>query len=374
MTLLKSSGLFVVNQDDVNYAISTEILKDYIAPLAKQETGDPNDPGHPGLVMPGEGFIYDESTGKLDVNIPSGIQYVGLIGTNPLNDEVLEPDSYHSPGDFYIVVETLELCNDEWPGIDPGSPTGCIEVSTNDKVIMNNDGEWDIIPAITEDFIHVGPTPPSDPSEGNLWWENNISNELYIWLIDAYGNGGWEPVSQGGSQVILSPTEPYYIDENGIEFGEPVETGTLWVDDTTFDMYVWEGDAWVQVSSAGAFVATCILSPDPPYLIDSYGNEDGQKVSKGTLWIDSNTFNMYVWDGDAWAQVSGVGKSDKGSLTIVDPDSPFQPDTNGNETNDDHEVGTIWINSTNNESYYWDGSAWNTIMIDIESLPQMERN
>ena len=44
------------------------------------------------------------------------------------------------------------------------------------------------------------------------------------------------------------------------------------------------------------------------------------------------------------------------------------------DPDDPEEVGTIWINSTTNESYYWDGSEWNTLMIDIESLPQMERN
>lgn len=421
MSLLKSSGLFVVNQDDTNYAISTDVLKEYIAPLAKQELGDPYDPGQPGLIMPGDGFVYDETTGLLEINIPSGIVYVGLIGSDQNNGEVLEPDPYGEvPGHFYIVAEEVTLCNDVWPGIT-NDPSGCKEVHINDKVIMNNDEEWDVIPAITEDFVHVGPTPPNDPAEGNLWWESEIEKELYIWVLDAYGNGSWEPatpatrvevgptppsdpqegdlwwqkfddnemyiwvldpygngewkpVSTGGSQVILSPTEPYYIDAYGNAVGDPVDTGTLWVDDTTFDMYVWEGDAWVQVSSSGSFVATCILSPTPPYLIDAYGNETGQKVSKGTLWVDSNTFNMYVWDGDAWAQVSGVGSGGGGTTNIVEPYPPFQPDAYGNETNDQEEEGTIWINSTNNESYYWDGSAWNTIMIDIETLPKMDRN
>jgi hypothetical protein len=186
-------------------------------------------------------------------------------------------------------------------------------------------------------------------------WDNKDKK----WRVKSFGGGS--------STVILSPTEPYFIDAYGNAVGNPVDTGTLWVDDTTFDMYVWEGDAWVQVSSAGAFVATCILSPDPPYSIDAYGNETGQKVNRGTLWVDSNTHNMYVWDGNDWVKVSG------GTTNIVEPTPPPNPDPYA-DPDEQEEVGTIWINSTNNESYYWDGSGWNTLMIDIDSLPKMDRN
>ena len=196
MSLLKSSGLFVVNQDDTNYAISTDVLKEYIAPLAKQELGDPYNPGHPGVIMPGDGFVYDESTGLLEINFPEGIVYVGLIGTNTLNDEVLDPDYYGDvPGHFYIVAEQVTLCNDVWPGITK-DPSGCREVHINDKVIMNNDEDWDVIPAITEDFIFVGENPPSDPDEGNLWWDTDPDElTLYIYVYDAYGQGQWVPAA-----------------------------------------------------------------------------------------------------------------------------------------------------------------------------------
>jgi hypothetical protein len=196
MSLLKSSGLFVVNQDDINYAISTDVLKEYIAPLAKQELGDPYSPGQPGLIMPGDGFFYDETTGLLEINFPEGIVYVGLIGTDTLNDEVLEPDYYGDvPGHFYIVAEEVTLCNDVWPGITK-DPSGCREVHINDKVIMNNDEDWDVIPAISEDFIHVGDTPPSDPDEGNLWWDSDADEmTLFIYVYDAYGTGMWLPAA-----------------------------------------------------------------------------------------------------------------------------------------------------------------------------------
>ena len=209
MSLLKSSGLFVVNQDDINYAISTDVLKEYIAPLAKQELGDPYSPGHPGVIMPGDGFVYDESTGLLEVNIPSGLVYVGLIGSDSYNDEVLDPDYYGDvPGHFYIVTEEVTLCNDVWPGITK-DPSGCIEVHINDKVIMNNDEEWDVIPAITEDFIHVGENPPSDPDEGDLWWDSDPHEmTLYIYVHDAYGQGQWvtaaPPTSLDGINATIN--------------------------------------------------------------------------------------------------------------------------------------------------------------------------
>jgi hypothetical protein len=192
-------------------------------------------------------------------------------------------------------------------------------------------------------------------------WDNKDKK----WRVKSFG--------ADSSSVILSPIEPYFIDAYGNAVGDPVDIGTLWVDDTNFDMYVWEGDAWVQVSSAGAFVATCILSADPPYLIDADGNETGQPVSRGTLWIDSNTFNMYVWDGDAWAQVSGIGPGNKGTTNIVESFPPPDPDPYG-DPDEQEEVGTIWINSSTNESYYWDGSEWNSLMIDIDELAKMDRN
>ena len=242
MSLLKSSGLFVVSQDDKNYAISTDVLKEYIAPLAKQELGDPYSPGHPGVIMPGDGFVYDESTGLLEINIPSGLVYVGLIGSDALNDEVLEPDPYGDiPGHFYIVSEEVTLCNDVWPGIT-NDPSGCKEVHINDKVIMNNDEEWDVIPAITEDFIHVGPTPPNDPDEGNLWWESEIEKELYIWVLDAYGNGTWVPVADH-PPVIISPTPPDFNNSSDGTTNYPVIEGDLWFDSEQLALYVAALDA-----------------------------------------------------------------------------------------------------------------------------------
>ena len=53
-----------------------------------------------------------------------------------------------------------------------------------------------------------------------------------------------------------------------------------------------------------ADLSSAIISPDPPYYFDAYGNEFGERPVDGQLWYDSSedALTLYVWleDSGTW--------------------------------------------------------------------------
>nr|BAR36042.1 hypothetical protein [uncultured Mediterranean phage uvMED] len=66
---------------------------------------------------------------------------------------------------------------------------------------------WDVNRWRTKSFltadgseVEVGPMPPTDPSEGGLWYDSNRL-ELFVYYVDPDDNGGWVPCSPLGARV-----------------------------------------------------------------------------------------------------------------------------------------------------------------------------
>jgi hypothetical protein len=227
MVKLNDTGLFVAKQDGVNYAVSAELLKEYTSPLAKQELGDPANPGRPGMVMPGDGFTYDETTGLLEVNIPPGIQFIGLIGTDAANGEVLEPDpSVSDPGSFYIVAEDDEFFGvdeSDWPGLE-GDSYGIVYLNLNDKVVLNNDLEWVVIPTISSDAYlgRYGDRVSNAPGEVKYQFNESLTFESVPSDVDikAGGNINLDSTNLNGNftdNVVLGIDGNVFVNQNGTE-------------------------------------------------------------------------------------------------------------------------------------------------------------
>ena len=104
----------------------------------------------------------------------------------------------------------------------------------------------------------------------------------------------------GGATVIISDTPPGrdpYADPHDPYGGyEGLETGDLWVDSTNFDMYVWEGDAWVEVGNSGG-IANAIVSDNPPL-----------EPEAGFLWFNTTNANLYVYTGEEWVETGAAGR------------------------------------------------------------------
>jgi len=96
--------------------------------------------GRPGVMFPDSTLRYNPTTGEVGVDIPSGTNFVGVIGTG--TGQVEDPSGSEDPGDFYIVGEALIL-NGTW---DPA--VGGEDVDVGDIVILDDSGNWTIIPAV----------------------------------------------------------------------------------------------------------------------------------------------------------------------------------------------------------------------------------
>ena len=94
-----------------------------------------------GVMFPDDTLRYDPSTGELGVDIPSGTQFVGIIGTDTTLGQVESSNSTDEAGYYYIVAEQLVL-NGTW---DPVSGT---QVEVGDVVIKDDSDEWSIIPKV----------------------------------------------------------------------------------------------------------------------------------------------------------------------------------------------------------------------------------
>lgn len=78
----------------------------------------------------------------------------------------------------------------------------------------------------------VGPTPPAGPTTGDLWFDTG-NNTLNVW-----DGMAWVPVSSAGPPAIpLGDTDP----------PTSPEVGELWWDLATAKLFLWDGTQWVAV-------------------------------------------------------------------------------------------------------------------------------
>ena len=81
--------------------------------------------------------------------------------------------------------------------------------------------------------------------------------------------------------MILSATEP----------ADPI-TGTLWMDATNGEVWVWDESKWLQFPiTGGKSVGGMVISKTEP----------ADKVN-GMQWMDANTGIVFIWDVDKWLE------------------------------------------------------------------------
>jgi hypothetical protein len=87
--------------------------------------------------------------------------------------------------------------------------------------------------------------------------------------------------SGSSAGMILSPTEPT----------DPI-TGTLWMDATSGEVWVWVESKWLQFPvTGGKSVGGMAISETEP----------ADKVN-GMQWMDANTGIVFIWDVDKWLE------------------------------------------------------------------------
>ena len=141
--------------------------------------------------------------------------------------------------------------------------------------------------------IGVSDTPPSNPAEGDLWFDETAA-ALYVWIADP--SNSWVQVSSaGGGSIDVSDTPP----------SNPAE-GDLWYDETSAALYVWidsPTNSWVQSSGAGGgSIDVSNTAPTSP--------------AEGDLWFNTTEGQLYVYVASetAWIQTNGGGGSGGGQV------------------------------------------------------------
>jgi len=81
--------------------------------------------------------------------------------------------------------------------------------------------------------------------------------------------------------MILSATEP-----------NSPKTGTLWMDATSGEVWIWDESKWLQFPvTGGKSVGGMVISKTEPV----------DKVN-GMQWMDANTGIVFIWDVDKWLE------------------------------------------------------------------------
>jgi hypothetical protein len=99
-----------------------------------------------------------------------------------------------------------------------------------------------------------------------------------------------------GANVIINDSPPGFDPYDPYGGYDDLQTGDLWVDSTNFDLYVWEGDAWVELGNSGN-VANVIMSDTPL-----------PNPEEGFLWFDTTNANLYVYTGTEWIETGAAGR------------------------------------------------------------------
>ena len=171
MALLKSYSTFVVQTQDTINSIRFDDLQQEIAPLAIQEIAGMT--GTPGLMFPGDGFIYDRGTGRLDLENADKREYVGDIGYDTQNGaQTPNMSGFEKPANFYVVADfTYKYLHNDW-GTIGSNKTKQTRVYLGDIIekVSGASQDWRRIPGhignhhVYNDFTQYAHISKADPN------------------------------------------------------------------------------------------------------------------------------------------------------------------------------------------------------------------
>lgn len=190
--------------------------------------------------------------------------------------------------------------------------------TTNDDLYFRSNGAWKKV----DNVAAVSDAPPSNPQEGDIWFESD-TGDFFI-----YYSGAW--VDIGGSSVAniaVTTTPP----------ASPVN-GDLWFDTDTAKTYVYYNDGtsgqWVEIGAASAA---------------SSGVDGSVQFSTGGTFDSSANL---VWDdANNELEVTGVISATGGVVTLTSSGAPAASLADG----------AIAIDTTNDTFYFRSNSSWQQV-------------
>ncbi len=100
------------------------------------------------------------------------------------------------------------------------------------------------------------------------------------------------------------------VDEDGniigSDFNPPPENGTLWFDERQGRLFIWMDDGFYQTNGGDGIPA---VQEDPP-----------EAEVPGSLWYNTSTGTLYIYDGETWTVVGGsTGATSTMNLPLANP-------------------------------------------------------
>lgn len=155
---------------------------------------------------------------------------------------------------------------------------------------------------------------------GDLWIQSDNFTLRFLKQI-TYGSGG-VPTGYDWKTVIA---KIYY----SAEAPDTTATGAIWIDSDSMFTYIYNGSNWVIVNDNKRQIYYSILPPESP--------------NTGMLWCSSENQKLYVFNGSIWESTGG----NKNYISLGTSGYPL-----------DATIGSIWVDSTTNYSYMFDGVSW----------------
>ena len=252
------------------------------------------------------GYYFWDGSKWMSLGSQSSVSIDGGTGA-PDDNNPANPQG----GDIYVDSETGDIYThngDEW--VQAGSGGG--STTTPGAGNPNEDANG-----------------PSDPQAGDLYVDTE-TGDIYTYSGDQWTNKS-KVVSTDENNVIVEGSDALaFLDAAALESAtgktsgegpptamnpEDPQAGDLYVDETSGDIYTYNGNEWVKSGSGGG--STTTPGTGNP-------NDEGNGPSDpqaGDLYVDETSGDIYTYSGDQW--------TNKSEVVSEEDDNAIQEDDNG---------------------------------------------
>jgi hypothetical protein len=257
--------------------------------------------------------------------------------------------------------------------------------------------------------ISSGEGAPSETGTPADIYIDESTGDLYIYDGDTWVLQGSGVSSDINNLLTLGSDSLAYLAADGIAetntgSGAPsgsANPGDIYVDESTGDIYIYDGTSWSETSSADSAYDIWINeghSGNEADFIDYLTGEDGQDGTginsgsgdpnaggvsgvSGDIYVDESTGDIYTYDGTDWTSQSDVVSTDADNIVVEGTDGLAYLDqaaiedasgtTSGGgaptPTNPANpEAGDVYVDETTGDVYTYDGTDW-TSQSDVVS-------
>ena len=229
------------------------------------------------------------------------------------------------------------------------TPTGRVFVCTDDT---QDNNVWKAIALVEDTAIKrdTDPTASENLPKGTIWVNDN-TGVLFVCTDDTKDNNVWTPISgSADNNVVHSDNDPT-VSEN-------LPKGTVWINDTTGQMFVCVDDTQDNnVWKAIPLIVHNITDPSA-----------SENLPQGTVWINDTTGQIFVCKDDT--QNNNVWQA----IPLNIGAGGAKHSDNDPTVSENLPKGTVWINDTTGQIYVCvddtqDNNVWEGYKPTIKIAP-----